>query len=189
MPQQAPTKIIVDPMLVERADIHCPTYMPRTVFLNVLIEEGLDKRARLDGATEPASGQDTLGRSPSISKAVNKTANKERARVSSKTTPENLYAHQDLIQAFWKVKGGGKSDASWKLLMTELTKIQDAHGDAALRGQLELAEANRWKGVTLANFERYGLSRGNAPAQGYSKPVGIIPTPPLSDAMQEWIKS
>ena len=164
MTQQAPTKIIVDPTLVERADIHCPTYMPRTVFLNVLIQEGLDNRARLDGATEPASGQHSLGRSPS-NKAVNKTANKERARVSSKTTPGNLYAHEDLIQAFWKVKTGAKSAAAWRLLMTELTKIQDAHGDAALRGQLELAEANRWKGITLANYERFGLGKANSLAQ------------------------
>jgi hypothetical protein len=50
--------------------------------------------------------------------------------------------------------------------MTELTKIQDGHGDAALRTQLELAEANRWQGITLSNYERFGLPRGNAPAQG-----------------------
>ena len=49
--------------------------------------------------------------------------------------------------------------------MTELTKIQDGYGDAALRTQLELAEANRWQGITLANYERFGLPKGNTPAQ------------------------
>ena len=50
--------------------------------------------------------------------------------------------------------------------MTELTKIQDGYGDAALRTQLELAEANRWQGVTLSNYERFGLPGGNAPTKG-----------------------
>ena len=167
MAQQAPTKIIVDPTLVERADIHCPGYMPRTVFLNVLIEEGLDNRARLDGATEPASGQHSLGRSPSNSSLKRRNKDVENlAEKPVKETPGNLYAHEDLIKAYWKAKPKTKTPAAWKLLMTELTKIQDGYGDAALRTQLELAEANRWQGVTLSNYERFGLSKGFVPAQG-----------------------
>jgi hypothetical protein len=157
MTQQAPTKIIVDPTLVQRADMHCPRYMPRTVFLNVLIEEGLDSRAKLDERpSRPQAGSPTEGESPS--KAVNKR-NKE------KEIPGNLWGHADLIRAYWTAKPKTKTDAAWKLLMTELAKIQDGYGDAALRTQLELAEANRWQGITLANYERFGLPKGNGPAQ------------------------
>lgn len=135
--------------------------------MNVLIEEGLDNRARLDGATEPASGQHSLGRSPSNSSLKRRNKDVENlAEKPVKETPGNLYAHEDLIKAYWKAKPKTKTPAAWKLLMTELTKIQDNYGDIAVRAQLELAEANRWQSITLANYERYGVSRSNAPAKG-----------------------
>lgn len=134
--------------------------------MNVLIQEGLDSRARLDGATEPASGQHSLGRSPSNSSLKRRNKDVENlAEKPVKETPGNLYAHEDLIQAYWKAKPKTKTPAAWKLLMTELTKIQDSYGDTAVRTQLELAEANRWQGITLANYERFGLRGGNTPAQ------------------------
>ena len=86
----------------------------------------------------------------------------------TKELPGNLLAHDDLVRAYWKAKPKNKTAAAWKLLMTELTKIQDGYGDAALRTQLELAEANRWQGITLANYERFGLPKANAGTQGSS---------------------
>jgi len=77
---------------------------------------------------------------------------------SIKSVPPSLTAHEDLIRAFWKTKQGSKSDAGWKLLMTELQKIQDKYSDRVVRDQLELAAANRWKGVSLKNYEQFGLS-------------------------------
>jgi len=82
---------------------------------------------------------------------------------SIKSVPPSLTAHEDLIRAFWKTKAGSKSDAGWKLLMTELGKIQDKYSDRVVRDQLELAAANRWKGVSLRNYEQFGL---NTPKQG-----------------------
>lgn len=74
----------------------------------------------------------------------------------------NLLAHEELIRDFWRVKGGSKGERAWSLLLTELTKIQDAHGDAVLRQQLELAINGKWKGITLANLERFAPTKKSA---------------------------
>lgn len=84
----------------------------------------------------------------------------------------NLLAHADLIADFWRIKGGSKNHRAWSLLMTELTKIQEQHGDALLRQQIELAINGKWKGITLANMERFTGS-----ARSGSTPVSASGTP------------
>ena len=84
-----------------------------------------------------------------------------------KQVPPALECHSELIFAFWETKAGAKSKQAWALLMTELGKIQDQYDDRALREQLELAAANRWKSVTLKNYELFGV---NTPKQPYGKP-------------------
>ena len=74
--------------------------------------------------------------------------------------PAHLFAHTDLIREFWRIKGGSKSDTAWKLLMTELGKIQDSYGDKDLREQLELGINGKWKGITLRNYENFSTKRG-----------------------------
>ena len=98
-----------------------------------------------------------------------KAVTKERTirNSSIKSIPPSLQAHEDLITAFWKTKAGAKSDAGWKLLMTELGKIQEKYDDRVVRDQLELAAASRWKGVSLRNYEQFGV---NTPRQPYGKP-------------------
>lgn len=76
-------------------------------------------------------------------------------RKDPKQVAANLLAHEDLIRDFWRVKGGSKGDRAWALLQTELSKIQNHHGDAVLRQQIELAINGKWKGITLANLERF----------------------------------
>lgn len=75
-----------------------------------------------------------------------------------KTIPPVLACHSDLILAFWDHKAGAKSEAAWKLLMTELSKIQERYGERVVRDQLELAAANRFKSVTLKNYEQFGIN-------------------------------
>lgn len=100
-----------------------------------------------------------------LSEVSNKAVTTKRTNKSSsiKSVPPALFAHEDLITAFWKTKQGSKSDAGWKLLMTELGKIQDKYGDRVVRDQLELAAANRWKGVSLKNYEQFGLNTFGQP--------------------------
>ena len=76
-------------------------------------------------------------------------------RKDPKQVAANLIAHEDLIRDFWRIKGGSKGDRAWALLQTELSKIQTHHGDAVLRQQIELAINGKWKGITLANLERF----------------------------------
>ena len=75
-----------------------------------------------------------------------------------KEIPASLDCHSDLIFGFWETKAGAKSKQAWALLMTELGKIQERYDDRSLRDQLELATANRWKSVTLKNYEQFGLA-------------------------------
>jgi hypothetical protein len=94
-------------------------------------------------------------------------------RKDPKQVLPNLLAHEDLIRDFWRVKGGSKGDRAWSLLLTELTKIQNQHGDAMLRQQIELAINGKWKGVTLANLERFTqpTKQGGAPLSPSGSPM------------------
>ena len=68
---------------------------------------------------------------------------------------ENLNKHAELINAFWKIKKGSKSDNAWALLQTELTKIQEVFDDDRVEEQLQLAINGLWKGITLRNMQRF----------------------------------
>ena len=174
--------------VVDRALAFKPDYDSNTAHLSRLIESALDSSITLDERpSRPQAGSLTEGESPSNSSFLNKrnkendfSLQAEEAHVSVKAVKtikakptfdiaQNLWGHEDLVRAYWKAKPKNKTGPAWKLLMTELTKIQDGYGDAALRTQLELAEANRWQGITLANYERFGLSKGNTPAQNKSE--------------------
>jgi hypothetical protein len=169
--------------VVDRALAFKPDYDSNTAHLSRLIESAIDASITLDERpSRPQAGSLTEGESPSNS-SLNKrnkendfSLQAEEAYVSVKAVktikakptfdiPGNLWGHEDLIRAYWKAKPKNKTGPAWKLLMTELVKIQDNHGDPAVRTQLELAEANRWLSITLANYERYGLPAGNTAAQ------------------------
>lgn len=68
---------------------------------------------------------------------------------------DELLQHGELIEIFWKLKGGSRGSNAWSLLMTELKKILKAHGHDIVRQQLELAVNGKWKGITLANYNRF----------------------------------
>ena len=88
-------------------------------------------------------------------------------RKDPKQLRDNLLPHADLIFDFWRIKGGSKGERAWSLLQTECTKIQQLHGDDVLSQQLELAINGKWKGITLANLERFTKPQAQAAAGGY----------------------
>jgi len=108
------------------------------------------------------------GRGASTSNSSSTSTKKRTTKSSSLEVPPSLLAHQDLIQPFWKTKQGSKSDAGWKLLMTELGKIQEKYGDRVVREQLELAAAHRWKGISLRNYEQYGINAQKPTQSGFN---------------------
>ena len=76
--------------------------------------------------------------------------------------PAALLPVQKEILAFWRESSGKKSQIAWSRLMGQLQKIQDdSHGGTEiLRDQLEEGAAAGWKGITHANWERYGKRTG-----------------------------
>ena len=103
-----------------------------------------------------------------------------------KTIPPVLDCHSNVIFAFWNHKAGAKSEAAWKLLLTELCKIQERYGERVVRDQLELAAANRFKSVTLKNYEQFGIKAatpthafGNKPLADLQAEVDAWPTQSL----------
>ena len=152
MTQQAPTKIIVDPTLVERADMHCPTYMPRTVFLNVLIQEGLDKRSTLekqpgraayistslevDKKEEERARAELVNRPPSPpAKSAGDPFTKKA--ISLELIPDDLLDDSDLLLDFWKVKKGTRSERAWNGLVSKLRGMNAADRTKALTAAYE----------------------------------------------------
>lgn len=91
-----------------------------------------------------------------------------------KTIPLVLDCHSDVILAFWDHKAGAKSEAAWKLLLTELSKIQERYGERVVRDQLELAAANRFKSVTLKNYEQFGIKAATPTQASKNKPLGDL---------------
>ena len=87
----------------------------------------------------------------------------KRTKVTSKREiRDNLSKHAELIHEFWRVKKGSKSDQSWALLQTELTKIQEVFSDDRVEEQLQLAINGLWKGITMRNMERFETPKEKA---------------------------
>ena len=129
-------------------------------FLCLLLDQSLDTPSTL-GISTP--GEITSKAVTSNKKTFNKRIN----------TP--IEQHEELIKEFWKGKGGAKSDTAWKLLMTELEKLQKDHGDAVVREQLQLAINGKWKGISATRYEQFKAPKGNAPAQEQRHPSQFTP--------------
>ena len=135
-----------------------PNRKSLTQFIEDVLDDALDSSNTL-GRPELASSLEREG----IPSSSNKEE-EERVRVREdaapkpaweKEIPAHLFEHTDLIRDFWRGKKGSKAERAWKLLMSELTKIQEAHGHQVVSEQLELAINGRWTSVTLANYERF----------------------------------
>ena len=174
-------QIRLDTELLLLAEQQKPAFLETSQFIGLLVQKALTGVDPLNTLGKPTA--ERTGVLPS-KKVLNKeedvdfSLRAEEAHISvaaikspPKKTNEisgNLFPHEDLIRAYWKVKPSAKSPQAWKLLMTELTKIQDRYGDSVIRDQLALAEANRWKGVSLLNYERFGMDKPNTATKASS---------------------
>lgn len=191
---QAPKRVVLNPQVAAQVSEILPPHMDLTTFVNhvlwTMYMEGIDERGK--GSLQPSKGTLISKTAVEISErseeqpykevslraeeahveaealeAVRAPAGLKRHQVARAIDPayQSLQCHADLIEEFWRAKKGRRSDRSWVLLLNGLTAIQAAYGDRVVREQLELAAASGWTNITLANYEKYGLPRGNAPAQ------------------------
>ena len=140
----------------------CPKSLSTTTFCALLLEQGLTGGCTLTERA-PASAGEGGGSVVSTSSISNK-----RNTLKDKSIYPNLEPHTELIRMFWRVKKGSKSDQGWKLLNTELTKIQERYGNTAVHEQLELAINGLWKGISLRLYEQY-LPKGQVKAPARQK--------------------
>ena len=167
------TNVRIHESLMQQIEARKAGWQTTTAIVNDLIASALDSSSTL--------GKPTAGPAEVLPlKAVNKEKDVEfslraeeahippAALKKVKPTldvPGCLFPHEDLIRSYWKAKPKSKTKAAWDLLMRELTKIQDNYGDDVVRDQLVLAEAQRFQSITLKNFEQFGMTKSNAPAQ------------------------
>ena len=91
-----------------------------------------------------------------------------------KQVPDELAQHHELIDEFWRVKKGSKSQTAWNLLMTELKKIQAAYDDERLEEQLGLAINGLWNSVTLRNLQRFETPKEKAAKEEPKHPASRV---------------
>ena len=163
-------RLEIDDELFAKAEELCPEYLSTTGFINLILDQGLQKNwvmatlpAYRVGAGNPDRYDPKLPlQFPPDLEVTNSEA--QQAAVPSKKknsletlslTPQ-LEKFDDLIREFFRLKKGSKSKTAWSHLMTGLTKIQDKYGDEVVREQLMAAINGRWTGITLKNYEQFG---------------------------------
>ena len=99
---------------------------------------------------------------------------KRTKSTSEREIRDNLSKHAELIHEFWRVKKGSKSDQSWALLQTELTKIQEVFSDDRVEEQLQLAINGLWKGITMRNMQRFETPKEKAVREELKHPASRV---------------
>ena len=143
-------------------------YIPERKSLTQFVEDLLEKQQfELDSGNtlgKPSSSLSSLRERevlPSLNKEIEAKNSKllsesiNHPPTQSKRIDPALLEFEALIREFWKIKGGTKSETSWKLLMTGLKAIKDLDGDGAVETQLEEAINGKWKGITLRNYMQF----------------------------------
>ena len=164
---------LIDEDLFLKAEQHCPKYLSTTGFINLIIDQGLT--SNLGAASLPAyrvGAGNTYGveakpplQFPPDLEVTNSSAPTEAVPSKKKNSLETLSLipelekFEKLIREFFRLKKGSKSKTAWAHLMGGLTKIQDKYGDAVVEEQLMAAINGRWAGITLKNYEQFGIAK------------------------------
>ena len=120
------------------------------------------------------------------SKVHNTRINKERSKkwiFRENQIPEELQICKDLIAEFWSVKSGAKSEEAFKLLIgskglkgiaAKYGGLGSGTGLKAIRDQLEEGIANKWKSITLKNYEAFGRPKNADKEPVTNHPAGQL---------------
>ena len=92
---------------------------------------------------------------------VENIINKEKTKkwiFTENQIPQEFHYCKDLIVKFWAEKSGAKSEEAFNILigLKGLGGIHGKYGQIAVKDQLQEAIANKWKSITLKNYEAFG---------------------------------
>ena len=164
----ATTTIRVDSELLQQIESVKPTFLSTTAYFQLLAQQALTGESTLGKPLAKLAEREVL---PFLNKEeevknqklLSESINHPPAQ--SKVIDPALLEFEALIREFWKVKGGGKGETSWKLLMTGLKGIKNLDGDAATQAQLEEAINGKWKGISMRNYLQFKSKSQSKPWQ------------------------
>ena len=139
-----------------------PKSRSMTAHINMILENrknGLDVCATLKIPNEQTNKKQTSEVFSSNTRRVPNSINKEKKFLFKKDLiPFDLSNQTELIHDYWKVKQGQKTKEAFNRLIGQqgLAGIFSKYGKAAVEDQLRDAIANKWKSVSLKNYEAFG---------------------------------
>lgn len=154
-----------------------------TTWGNYLVRVGLNYHRGLDPCgrlkTERPTEKKQQGREVFYTSKVDNNINKEKKKffsLNSTPPPIHLEFCKDLIEKFWEVKKGSRSKEAYQLLIGPkgLAGICKQHGQNAVTDQLEEAIANKWRSITLKNYEAFGRPKNADKEPVTNHPAGKL---------------
>ena len=119
----ATTTIRVDSELLQQIESVKPAFLSTTAYFQLLAQQALTEGSIMGKPLARLAEREVL---PSLNKKEEvKNSQVKKAPAQSKILDPALLEFEALIHEFWKAKGGGKGETSWKLLMTGLKAIKE----------------------------------------------------------------
>lgn len=117
------------------------------------------RQEQVDPPTSPPAGLEGKPAAVAAPSTPGPTATKFRAKADD--IPAGLLPVEHELLSFWAEKAGTSSLRAWRVLLTELEKIQHAPGGGTevVREQLIQATQAGWRSVTCTNWLAYGQKR------------------------------
>lgn len=145
-----------------------PHFLSDTAYLNLVISQAIGGTSTLAKPLAKLAEREVL---PSLNKEE-EVKNQKLLSESINHPPKQrkqidpeLLEFEMLIREFWGIKGGTKTETSWKMLMTGLKAIKGLDGSDATEDQLVAAINGKWKGITLRNYQQFKARSQSKPWQ------------------------
>jgi len=181
-----PKPIKIRPKLFQELEAIRPeVFTETTTWVNYLVSIGLnfhlglDPYGRLGKPTDRKEKKKEERREvlpSSIENNIYKEKNKKWVFYES-NIPEELQFCKDLIVRFWTFsKSGAKSEEAFNLLTGDkgLKGIFENYGRIPVKDQLEEGIANKWKSITLKNYEQFGRPKNADKEPVTNHPAGKV---------------
>ena len=179
-----PTPIRIRPKLYQEMEAERPEiFTDTTTWGNYLLRVGLNYHMGLDPCgrlkTERPTERKKEGREVFYTSKVENIINKEKSKkwiFRENHIPKSLEFCKDLIVKFWAEKSGAKSEEAFNILvgLKGIGGIHGKYGQIAVKDQLQEAIANKWKSITLKNYEAFGRPKNADKEPVTNHPAGRV---------------